>query len=382
MKKEIYLDYAATAPLRNEVLKSMMPFFQKEYGNPSSVHKLGQKAKKAVDDARETVAKLIGAKPIEIIFTGSGTESVNLGIKGAAHAYKDKGKHIITQKTEHEAVLETCRSLEKEGFEVTYLDVDDSGLVDVDKLERAIRPDTILISIMYANNEIGTVQPIKEISRVCKEKEVLFHTDACQAGGLLDINVQNLGIDLMTLNGSKIYGPKGVGILYFRNGIKLEPLTQGGGQEFGLRSGTENVAGIAGFATALRIVQQEKAKEVKRLTALRDKFIEGLLSIKDVHLNGHHEKRLPNNVNVSIEGIDADSLVLQLSDSGVCASTGSACTTGKPEPSHVLKAIGLSDSDARGSIRFTLGKSSTQKDIDYVLKVLPKIVEKLRKSRQ
>ena len=382
MKKEIYLDYAATAPLRNEVLKSMMPFFQKEYGNPSSVHKLGQKAKKAVDDARETVAKLIGAKPTEIIFTGSGTESVNLGIKGAAHAYKDKGKHIITQKTEHEAVLETCRSLEKQGFEVTYLDVDDSGLVDVDKLERAIRPDTILISIMYANNEIGTVQPIKEISRVCKEKEVLFHTDACQAGGLLDINVQNLGIDLMTLNGSKIYGPKGVGILYFRNGIKLEPLTQGGGQEFGLRSGTENVAGIAGFATALRIVQQEKAKEVKRLTALRDKFIEGLLSIKDVHLNGHHEKRLPNNVNVSIEGIDADSLVLQLSDSGVCASTGSACTTGKPEPSHVLKAIGLSDSDARGSIRFTLGKSSTQKDIDYVLKVLPKIVEKLRKSRQ
>ena len=379
MKKEIYLDYAATAPLRNEVLKSMMPFFQKEYGNPSSVHKLGQKAQKAVDDAGETVAKLIGAKPTEIIFTGSGTESVNLGIKGAAHAYKDKGKHIITQKTEHEAVLETCRSLEKWGFEITYLDVDDYGLVDVDKLERAIRPDTILVSIMYANNEIGTVQPIKEIARVCKEHNVLFHTDACQAGGLLDINVQNLGVDLMTLNGSKIYGPKGVGILYFRNGVKLEPVINGGGQEFGLRSGTENVAGIVGFAKALEIAQKEKAKEAKRLTALRDKFIEGLMSIKDVHLNGHHEKRLPSNINVSIKGIDADSLVLQLSDLGIYASIGSACTTSNPGPSHVLKAIGLSDSDARGSIRFTLGTSVTKKDVDYVLKVLLKIVEKLRR---
>ncbi len=376
--KEIYLDYAATAPLRKEVLKAMMPFFQKEYGNPSSMHSKGQEAKKAVDNSRETVAKLIGAKPIEIIFTGSGTESINLAIKGVAHAYKQKGTHIVTQKTEHEAVLETCKALEKEGFEVTYLDIDDYGLVDVDKLERAIRSDTILVSIMYANNEIGTVQPIKEIAKIAKSHNVLFHTDACQAGGLLDINVQNLGADLMTLNGSKIYGPKGVGVLYFRNGIKIEPVINGGGQEFGLRSGTENVANIVGFATALKLSQQEKAKEAKRLTTLRDKFIAALMSIKNTHLNGHPEKRLANNINVSIKGIEADSLVLQLSDIGIYASIGSACTTSNPGPSHVLKAIGLSDEDANSAIRFTLGKSNKEADIDYVLKMLTKIVKRMR----
>jgi len=362
------MDNAAATPVRKEVLKAMLPYFDKEYGNPSSAHFKGLKARQAIDDARKKVASLICSSPVEIIFTGNGTESVNLAIKGVANAYKQKGKHIITQKTEHEAVLETCKALEREGFEITYLDVDKFGLTDLKKLEAAIRPDTILITIMYANNEIGTIQPISEISKIAKSRDVLFHTDACQAGGLLDINVKILGADLMTLNGSKIYGPKGVGMLYVKSGVKIKPIVYGGGQEFGLRSGTENVAGIVGFAIALTLAQQERIKESKRLTALRDYFISEL----GAKLNGHPKQRLAGNVNVSISGIDSDSLILQLSDEGICASTGSACSTGKNEPSHVMRAIGLSEKEARGCVRFSLGRSNTKADVDYVLKVLEK----------
>ncbi len=378
--KNIYMDHASTTPTRKEVVMAMLPYFANEYGNPGSMHFKGLSAKNALDVARGDVAAVIGASPSEIVFTGSGTESVNLAIKGIAHAYKQNGRHIITQKTEHHAVFDSCKALEKEGFEVTYLNVDRNGLVDLKKLEEAIRPDTILITIMYANNEIGTVQPIKEIAKIAKARNVLFHTDACQAGGLLDINVKNLGVDLLTLNGSKIYGPKGTGMLYVRAGVKLEPVIHGGGQEFGLRSGTENVAGIVGFATALKLAQEERLEESKRLTALRDKLISGILErIPKTFLNGHPTQRLPNNVNVTILDIEGEAIVLHLSELGICASTGSACTSKILEPSHVIRAIGLPYEAAHGSVRLTLGKSNTVADVEYVLEVLSKVVERLRK---
>jgi cysteine desulfurase len=357
----------------------MAPFWTDIFGNPGSLHSKGLEAHEALDSARSCVAAVIGANAMEIIFTGGGTESCNLAIKGFARANKTKGRHVITQLTEHHAVLDSCVALEKEGFDITYLPVDRYGLVSPEILRAAIRQDTILVTIMYANNEIGTVQPIAELSRIAHERGVAFHTDACQAGGQLDVNVQRLGVDMMTLNGSKIYGPKGVGMLYLKRGIKLEPVIHGGGQEGGLRSGTENVPGIIGFAKALELAQAERDVESKRLTGLRDRLIEGIIErVPKSFLNGHPTQRLSNNVNVSILDIEGEAMILHLNDAGICASTGSACTSRSLEPSHVIRAIGLPYEAAHGSLRFTLGKENTQADVDRILEVLPPIVTKLR----
>jgi cysteine desulfurase len=374
--KTIYFDNAATTPVRKEVFKAMKPYFSKSYGNPSSLHAKGLEARDAVEESRKTIAGILNCSTDELIFTSGGTESINLAIKGIAFARK-KG-HIITQKTEHDAVLETCKWLEKRGFDVTYLNVDEFGLVKPEHVEKHIRKDTILVSIMYANNEIGTIQPIKEIAEVCRKHKVLFHTDACQAAGYLDIDVQNLGIDMMTINGSKIYGPKGIGLLFVKKGIEIEPLLHGGGQESGLRSGTENVPAIVGFAKALELAQKEKVTEVQRLTALQDRLVSGLQRISDSKLNGHPQKRLPNNVNISIYGIEGEAVLLMLNEKGICASTGSACSTKSLEPSHVLLALGMSHEMAHGSLRFSLGKHTKEKDISRLMKVLPGIVRKLR----
>ena len=375
----IYMDHAATTPVRKEVVVAMAPFWTDIFGNPGSLHSKGLEAHEALDSARSSVAAVIGANAMDIIFTGGGTESCNLAIKGFARANKTKGRHIITQLTEHHAVLDSCIALEKEGFDITYLPVDRYGLVSPERLRAAIRPDTILVTIMYANNEIGTVQPIADLAKIAHEKGAVFHTDACQAGGQLDVNVQRLGADMMTLNGSKIYGPKGVGILYVKNGIKLEPIIHGGGQENGLRSGTENVPGIIGFAKALELAQAERDVESKRLVDLRNKLIEGIVGrVPKSFLNGHPTQRLPNNVNISILDIEGEAMILHLNDAGICASTGSACTSRSLEPSHVIRAIGLPYEAAHGSLRFTLGKETTQADVDRVLEVLPPIVAKLR----
>ena len=375
----IYLDHAATTPVDPRVAAAMEPFWAYNFGNPASFHSYGLAAKKALEAARGSVAKIIGAQPSEIVFTGGGTESVNLALKGVARANKERGRHIITSKIEHHAVLHSCEALEKEGFEVTYLDVDKYGLVDPADVERAIRPDTILISIMYANNEIGTIEPIAEIGAIARKRDIPFHTDACQAGGACELDVRRLNVDLMTLNGSKIYGPKGVGMLYIHKGVLIEPIIHGGGQEAGLRSGTENVPGIIGFAKALELAQASRQKECARLIKLRDRLVEGILkSIPDSFLNGHPTKRLPNNVNVTILNIEGESLVLQLDRAGIAASTGSACSSERLEPSHVLLAIGLPKEAAHGSLRLTLGHSNSDADVDYVLKTLPPIVERLR----
>ena len=380
--KEIYLDYAATTFVRPEVLKEMQPYFTKNFGNPGSLHNAGLKAKKAIDNARAKIAGIIGAKPEEIIFTGSGTESINLAIKGVARACKKagKGNHIITSKIEHHAVLDSCKFLEEnEGFQVTCLPVDKFGIVNLQELEKAIRPETVLITVMYANNEIGTVQPVQEIAKIAGKHNVLFHTDACQAGYELNVNVQDLGVDLMTLNGSKIYGPKGVGMLYVRKGTPIEAVIHGGGQERNLRSGTENVSGIVGFAKALKICQKEKFKESKRLEKLRDYFIKELKKkIPDIVLNGHPTQRLPNNVNISILGIEGEAILLKLNEFEIFASSGSACTSQSLEPSHVILATGVPYEIAHGSLRFSFGITTTRKQLDYVLKVLPKIVKGLR----
>ena len=372
----IYLDNAATTPVRPEVLAVMEPYFSQKYGNPSSMHRLGLEASSAVSDSREKIAKILNCGTDEIIFTSGGTESVNLAIKGVAFA-KKKG-HMITQKTEHHAVLHTCKWLEKQGFEVTYLDVDRFGLVYPYQVESAIKDDTILVSIMYANNEIGTVQPIKEIAKVCKKKKVLFHTDACQAAGYLNLDVKALGVDLLTINGSKICGPKGVGLLFVKKGTSIEPILHGGGQEFNLRSGTENVPAIVGFAKALELAQKEKDAEGKKLAKLRDTLINGLLKIPNSRLNGHLTKRLPNNVNISFYGVEGESVLLMLNEKGIFASTGSACSAKSLEVSHVLNALGMSHAWAHGSIRFSLGRTTSKKDIDYVLQVFPKIISDLR----
>lgn len=377
---KIYLDNAATTKVDKRVLNAMKPYFSEHYGNPGSMHSLGLEAKNALDNSRKTVAKILNCSPNEIIFTGSGTESINLAIKGVAFALKEKGKHIITQKTEHHAVLETCEYLKAQGYEITFLETDKFGLVNPQDIETAIKDNTILVTIMYANNEIGTIQPIKEIAKLCKQKKVLFHTDACQATGYLDINIQSLGVDLMSLNGSKIYGPKGIGILYKRKDISLIPIIHGGGQEFRLRSGTENIPSIVGFAKALEIVESEKQKEVKRLEKLRNRLIKGILEkIPKSFLNGHPEKRLPNNVNISVLDVEGEAILLYLDKYGICASTGSACTSKTLDPSHVILAIGLPYEAAHGSLRFSLGRFTKEKDIKKVLEVLPKVVEKIRK---
>ncbi|MBU1018776.1 MAG: cysteine desulfurase family protein [Patescibacteria group bacterium] len=377
-KQNIYLDHAATTPMNPAVKTAMDPYFCEKFGNPSAFYEVGLQAQDALEESRGDVAKILDCNPREIIFCGSGTESDNLAVLGVARAY-GKG-HIITSAIEHHAVLDPVLELENEGFEVTVLPVNKDGLVEAQVLKKAIRKDTILVSIMYSNNEIGTVQPIADLSKVCRDKGVLFHTDACQAGCYLDLNVKNLGVDLMTLNGSKIYGPKGVGCLYIRSGVKIKPITWGGGQERGLRSGTHNVPGIVGFAKALTLAQKNREKESKRLEKLRDKLIHGLENgIPKCFLNGDAQNRLPNNVNMTVLDIEGEAVILFLNELGVYASTGSACTSASLDPSHVITALGLPYEAAHGSIRFTLGHSTTSEDIDFVLKIMPKITEILRR---
>ncbi|MBI2670296.1 MAG: cysteine desulfurase [Candidatus Yanofskybacteria bacterium] len=398
-KKQIYLDYAGTTPMDPRVERVVLKHLRESWGNASSVHEIGRQARKVIEDSRKTVAKVLGVKSEEIIFTGSGTESANLAIFGVARAYKKYGKHIITSKFEHPAVLRACQYLEQnEGFKVSHLDVSKNGIINPESVRRALRPDTILVSIMYANNEIGTIQPIAAISKILKdfrdsrrlqvtgyrlqmyEKALLFHTDACQAAGALNLNINQLGVDLMTLNGSKIYGPKGTGCLYVRRNIELAPQIVGGSQERGLRAGTENPALIAGFTEALKIVDKNRAKENARLTELRDYMIGQILkTIPGGCLNGDAIKRLPNNINISFKDTDGEMLMLAFDQKGIQVSTGSACTSTSTEPSHVLKAIGLSDELAKGNIRITLGRQTKKKDIDYVLKTLVSLVKKLRK---
>jgi len=379
--REIYLDNAATTKTRPEVKEEMLKYFDVVYGNPGSFHGKGLDAKDAIEGARERVAKIINSKAKEIIFTGGGTESINLALKGLAKSMKDKGNHIITTKIEHHAVLHTCEYLEKyEGCEVTYLDVDEYGMVNPEDVENAIKENTILITVMYANNEIGTINSVKKIGEIARKHNIYFHTDACQAAGYCDLDVEKLNADLMSINGSKIYGPKGVGILYVKTGVQLVPLIHGGGQERNLRSGTENVPGIMGFAKALELAQTEKDEETARLTKLRDRLVNGVLEkIPKTFLNGHPTQRLPNNANVSILDIEGEALILYLNEYNIYTSTGSACTSQTLDPSHVVIATGLPYEAAHGSIRFTLGRETTEEDVDKVLEVLPGIVEILRK---
>ncbi|MCX6784710.1 MAG: cysteine desulfurase family protein [Candidatus Komeilibacteria bacterium] len=380
-KKVIYLDHAATTYVDPRVIEVMQPYWVEIFGNPSSLYEAGRAAKAAITASRVTVAEILGCDPSEIIFEGSGTESDNHAIIGAAWANKSRGNHLITSAIEHHAVLESCEFLERQGFEVTYLPVDQDGLVSLTELAKALRPETILVSVMFANNEIGTIQPIAEIANLVKSKnpQILVHTDACQAAGYFDLKVDQLGVDLLTLNGSKIYGPKGTGVLYVKKGTALSNLVHGGGQENKRRAGTENVAGIVGLAKALSLIQAERVTEVARLTILRDYLIESLLKLPKVLLNGHLTKRLPNNVNVSILDVEGESLLLALDELGVAVSTGSACTSGNLEPSHVILALGRQLEAAHGSLRFSLGHCNTKEDLDFVLDKLPPIIEQLRK---
>ena len=372
------MDYAATTPVDSRVLKAMMPYFSEKFGNTMSLHSLGRDAKKDLDRSREIIASFMNAKPEELIFTGSGTEATNIVLKGVAFANKKKGKHIITSAIEHHCVLESAHWLEKQGFKVTYLPVDKHGLVDPSAVEYAIKKDTILVAIMHANNEIGTIEPIEEIGRICKNKDVYFYSDAAQSFGKVPVDVNKMNVDFLMVDAHKIYGPKGVGALFIRKGSEIEPLIHGGGHEFGLRSATVNVAGIVGFAETIRLRKKEMEPEAKRLTKLRDKLIKGVLEIENSHLNGHPTKRLPNNTNFWFAFIEGESLVVYLDMRGIAASTGSACSSESLEPSHVLTAIGLKHEEAHGSLRLTLGKESTEQDVDYVLEVLPETVEKLR----
>jgi len=380
--KSMYLDNGSTTPLRKEVLKSALPFFSKIYGNPSSFHSTGLIAKKEMQKSREKIAKILNCDPNEIIFTGSGTESINLAIKGIAFRELLKGKrgHFITQKTEHDAVLETFKWLEKLGFSVSYINVNENGIVNLEELKNAIRKDTLLVSIMYANNEIGTIQPLKEIAEICHKAKTIFHTDACQGAEYLDIDTKKLGVDLLTINGSKIYSFKGSGLLFKKKEINIEPLIHGGHQEKNLRSGTENLAAIVALAKALEIAQKEKRIESKRLIKLREYMISQIeKKIKKVKINGDIKSRLPNNVNVSFYGVEGESILLRLNEYGIRASTGSACSSLNLEPSHVLLATGIGHELAHGSIRFTLGKYTTKKEIDFTIKKLENIIPFLRK---
>jgi cysteine desulfurase len=377
--RRIYLDYAATTPVHPDVVQAMLPYFSQYFGNPSSIHSLGQDAKEAVEQARQQLAHLIGAKSEEIVFTSGGTEADNLAIKGIALANRDRGNHIITSRIEHHAVLEPCHWLEKQGFSVTRLPVDGYGMVSPDDVKKALTDKTILVSIMHANNEIGTIEPLAEIAKVTREAGVYLHTDAVQTIGHIPVNVDQMGIDLLSLSAHKFYGPKGIGALYVRKGTKIAPLIHGGGQEKNRRSGTENVPGIVGLGKAAEIAERELPDEAPRLTALRDELIQGILGqISDVRLNGHPTIRLPNNVNISVAYIEGEAMLLNLDLAGICASTGSACSSASLQPSHVLTALGLTHTQAHGSLRFTLGKWTTKEDLDTVLKVFPTIVAKLR----
>lgn len=379
--KRIYMDHAATTPVDKAVLEAMMPYFSQKYGNASSIHGFGQEAKQALEQSRATVAGLINAHVDEIIFTSGGTESDNLAIRGAALAEKERTgrNHIITSRVEHDAVLHTVEQLSKQGFDVTILPVDGHGLVDPADVEKAITAKTCLVSIMFANNEIGTIQPVAEIGNICREKGVLFHTDAVQAFGKVPIDVKKIKVDMLSASAHKLYGPKGVGCLYVRNGVKLEPQNIGGGHEQGRRSGTENIAGIVGFAKACGMAGKNMKKWAEKETKLRDIMIKGLLKIPKSRLNGHPKKRLPNNVNVAFSGIEGESMLVHLDMKGIAGSTGSACSSKSLEPSHVLLAIGLKPVDAHGSLRLSLGKGNKREEVEYVIRELPDIVGNLRK---
>jgi cysteine desulfurase len=374
----IYMDHAATTPVDPVVLDAMLPYFTERFGNPSSVYRLGRQSLDALETAHETVARILGCRPVEIVFTGGGSEADNLAIKGIAYAKRRRGNHIITTAIEHHAVLHTCEQLEREGYRVTYLPVDESGLVHPEDVAAAITDETALVTMMYANNEVGTIQPIAEIGRMCRERRVPFHTDAVQAGGLLDLDVNALGVDLLSLSAHKFYGPKGVGVLYARQGTRIQPQILGGSQERNRRAGTENVPGAVGAAIALERAQSTRGQESAQLTAVRDRLIDTILRIPDTQLTGDRERRLANNASFAFAGVEGESLLLNLDLIGVAASSGSACTTGSVEPSHVLTAMGISESAARGHLRLTLGHSTTDADIDFVLEHLPAIVEKLR----
>lgn len=379
MKNIIYLDNAATTKTRPEVVEAMLPYFTELYGNPSSVYEFATPSKQAVAAARETIAASIGAKTNEIYFTAGGSEADNWALKAAAEAYRDKGNHIITSKIEHHAVLHTCEYLEKNGFEVTYLDVDENGVVKLEELKKAIRPTTILITIMYANNEIGTIQPVKEIGSVAKEHGILFHTDAVQAYGHLPIDVDDCHIDMLSASGHKINGPKGIGVLYIRTGVKIRSFIHGGAQERKRRAGTENVTGIVGFGEAARIAMETMEERSRKEAELRDYLIEKVLrEIPYTRLNGHHTDRLPNNANFSFQFIEGESLLIMLDSKGICGSSGSACTSGSLDPSHVLLAIGLPHEIAHGSLRLTMSEENTKEEMDFVVESLKGIVERLR----
>lgn len=377
--RRVYLDHGATTPVHPEVVKAMLPYLSAQFGNPSSLHEWGREAKAAMEDARSRVAKLIGADSEEIFFTSGGTESDNLAIFGVVNSLRKRGNHLITSAVEHHAVLDSVKYLGEHGFDVTWIPVDGYGLVNPEDIRKAIRPDTILISIMHVNNEVGTIQPIEEIGRIAKEHGVVFHTDAVQSCGKIPVNVKALNVDLLSLSSHKIYGPKGSGALYVRKGLRLEPILHGGGQEKKRRPGTENLPGIVGFGKAATIALEELGTEMERLTTLRDRLIEGIQNrIEYVHLNGHPSHRIPGNVNMSFEFVEGESLLLSLDMQGIAASSGSACTSGSLEPSHVLLAMGIPHQLAQGSVRMTLGRDNTAEDIDYVLEVLPDIVSRLR----
>ena len=385
MKRFVYADNAATTKIAPEVLDAMMPWLTEGYGNASSIYKKGREARLAMENARHQIERALGVKEsrpdygVEIYFTSGGSEADNWAIKGAAKLMAPKGKkHIITTVFEHHAVLHTCATLEKEGFEVTYLPVDKDGLVSAQQVEDAIREDTALVTIMYANNEIGTVQPIAEIGAVCKKHGVLFHTDAVQAIGNVEINVEEQNIDMLSLSGHKIHAQKGIGVLYCRKGLRLPNLIDGGAQERSRRAGTENIAAIVGLGKAMEMACEDIPARQKKLSAMRDKLIEGISKMEKVHLNGHAEKRLPGNVNFSFEGVEGEALLLTLDAMGICASSGSACTSGSLDPSHVLLSIGLVHEVAHGSLRLTFSDYNTMEDVDYILEVLPGVIERLR----
>jgi len=378
-RKIIYVDHAATTYLKPEVFEQMKPYFTEYFGNPSSIYYLGRESKKAIENARTTIAECLGAQPSEIYFTGSGTEADNWAIKGVAYANRKKGKHLITSAIEHHAVLHAFDFLKKEGFEVTYLPVDENGFVKPEDLAAAIRPDTTLVSIMFANNEIGTIQPIKELAAIAKEKGVIFHTDAVQAMGNIDVKVNELNVDLLSMSAHKFYGPKGVGALYIRKGVRIDSFVHGGAQERNRRAGTENVAGIVGMAAALKLAYENLDEYNRHLRRLSDRLINGVMErIPYVRLNGDREKRLPGNVNFSFRFIEGESLLLMLDMKGIQASSGSACTSGSLDPSHVLLAIGLPHEIAHGSLRITFGEKNTEEDVDYIIDCLAEIVDRLR----
>ena len=380
MKHTIYLDNAATTKVSDEVLNEMLPFFKENYGNPSAIYTFAEQSRKAVDDARDKAAHLIGANSSDIYFTAGGSESDNWALKATAEFYGNKGKHIITSKIEHHAILHTCEYLEKNGFEITYLDVDGDGKISLDELEKAIRPDTILISIMTANNEIGTIEPIAEIGRIAHEHGVLFHTDAVQAYGNIPINVDEMNIDMLSASGHKLHGPKGIGILYIRKGVKIRSFIHGGAQERNRRAGTLNVPGIVGFGKAAELAERDMTKRNEDMIRVRDHLIKRITTeIPYVRLNGHETDRLPNNVNVCFRFIEGESMLILLDQLGVYASSGSACTSGSLDPSHVLLAIGLPHEIAHGSLRLTLSEETTIEDVDFVVDELTKIIERLRK---